>query len=352
MGKELTKAVLARTYRTLSVGHFDNRCDKCGKRLKLHPGGLILVAPRFTTCRSCGYDNPTLSEKVAERLLAEGYDLTDSSIGQSTMPQCERCDLELIVSRDFTKVFCRRCGDEWSVSDYEDILGGPISPSLAGRLPLIQDESGHATQLSQILEAEGVDYSTFFLVLPLGISDKPSKAGDTPSVPATESFGKSMFKAFAEGFSEGLGDEKLRKADKKTDPIPQASCYVAVFEEYVAKYEIVDGKVVVEEVLFADISNESLEPQDTGLNLAFTKSRDSRKYEALLRDMRMIFLANSKPYQEVIFGSAKKEAEMKAKEELVATPLADQVQKLAELHKQGLLSDEEFAAAKAKLLGI
>ncbi|MFM8155635.1 MAG: SHOCT domain-containing protein [Actinomycetes bacterium] len=32
-------------------------------------------------------------------------------------------------------------------------------------------------------------------------------------------------------------------------------------------------------------------------------------------------------------------------------PMA-QVQKLAELHKQGILTDEEFAAAKAKVLGI
>jgi hypothetical protein len=32
-------------------------------------------------------------------------------------------------------------------------------------------------------------------------------------------------------------------------------------------------------------------------------------------------------------------------------PMA-QVQKLAELHKQGVLTDEEFAAAKAKALGI
>jgi hypothetical protein len=39
-----------------------------------------------------------------------------------------------------------------------------------------------------------------------------------------------------------------------------------------------------------------------------------------------------------------------------AAPPADdsmeQLQKLAELHTQGVLSDEEFAAAKAKILGI
>jgi hypothetical protein len=33
-------------------------------------------------------------------------------------------------------------------------------------------------------------------------------------------------------------------------------------------------------------------------------------------------------------------------------PTVAQIQKLAELHNQGILSDEEFAAAKAKALGI
>jgi len=33
-------------------------------------------------------------------------------------------------------------------------------------------------------------------------------------------------------------------------------------------------------------------------------------------------------------------------------PTVAQIQKLAELHAQGILSDEEFAAAKAKALGI
>jgi hypothetical protein len=31
--------------------------------------------------------------------------------------------------------------------------------------------------------------------------------------------------------------------------------------------------------------------------------------------------------------------------------MADQLQQLADLHDSGVLSDEEFAAAKAKLLG-
>jgi len=31
--------------------------------------------------------------------------------------------------------------------------------------------------------------------------------------------------------------------------------------------------------------------------------------------------------------------------------VADQLQQLADLHQQGVLSDDEFAAAKAKVLG-
>ena len=34
-----------------------------------------------------------------------------------------------------------------------------------------------------------------------------------------------------------------------------------------------------------------------------------------------------------------------------APSMADQLNQLADLHKQGLLSDDEFAAAKAQLLG-
>jgi hypothetical protein len=38
-------------------------------------------------------------------------------------------------------------------------------------------------------------------------------------------------------------------------------------------------------------------------------------------------------------------------ERAAAPSMADQVKQLADLHSQGVLSDDEFAAAKAKLLG-
>ena len=54
---------------------------------------------------------------------------------------------------------------------------------------------------------------------------------------------------------------------------------------------------------------------------------------------------------------AQQQAAMQAQQAAApAAPAADdttaQIQKLADLHAQGILSDEEFAAAKAKALGI
>jgi hypothetical protein len=49
------------------------------------------------------------------------------------------------------------------------------------------------------------------------------------------------------------------------------------------------------------------------------------------------------PYQQVPY----QEAPAKA----ASSPMIDQLNQLAELHQQGVLSDEEFAAAKAKLFG-
>lgn len=50
------------------------------------------------------------------------------------------------------------------------------------------------------------------------------------------------------------------------------------------------------------------------------------------------------------------EQQQYAAQQAAAAPQQDEqvakLQELAQLHKQGILSDEEFAAAKAKLLGI
>jgi Short C-terminal domain len=40
-----------------------------------------------------------------------------------------------------------------------------------------------------------------------------------------------------------------------------------------------------------------------------------------------------------------------ARDQAGGSPLGDQLNQLADLHRQGVLSDDEFASAKAKLLG-
>jgi hypothetical protein len=52
-----------------------------------------------------------------------------------------------------------------------------------------------------------------------------------------------------------------------------------------------------------------------------------------------------------ISGLEQQQAAAAAPQSAAAPSMADQVSQLADLHNQGVLSDDEFAAAKAKLLG-
>ncbi len=59
--------------------------------------------------------------------------------------------------------------------------------------------------------------------------------------------------------------------------------------------------------------------------------------------------------QQAAVEQARQEGAAQAQQQAPAAPAGDvntELQKLAELHKQGILTDEEFTAAKKKLLGL
>lgn len=342
MGKALSKNVLALEYLKAASSHKHNRCDNCGRRLKLHPGGLILLAPRFTTCRSCGFDNPSLLEKVAETLSAAGYDIAFDG-GYSELPQCLNCGVELQVSRDFTKVFCRTCGREWSVPDFEDIMGGPLAAKLAGVLPIRPDESKLAKELLAFLDEQNLDYSTPYLVLPLAFKVEIQPGAKSGSRAETKSF----FKIFSDGFKEGLADSKPKAKVAKT---PKDVVYLAIFEEYLGKYSSINGAVKVEEAQFSELFKQNQDSIDPGFEITFLNKRSQSEYNSLLNELRTIFLAHQSPYQEVLFGKAKAEVKRSLQAQVQGESIAEQIQKLADLRNQGLLTESEFTAAKAKLL--
>jgi flagellar biosynthesis/type III secretory pathway protein FliH len=65
--------------------------------------------------------------------------------------------------------------------------------------------------------------------------------------------------------------------------------------------------------------------------------------------------AQAQAQQQAAIEQAKQEGAAQAQQQAAAPPATDttaELQKLADLHKSGVLTDEEFAAMKKKLLGL
>jgi len=72
----------------------------------------------------------------------------------------------------------------------------------------------------------------------------------------------------------------------------------------------------------------------------------------LLTRFKTMHIANSAPYEPQLFGTAARDAESPAvsNQGNAGPSLAEELEKLASLKERSLLSDEEFEAAKSKLL--
>lgn len=144
MTNEPTRIAFAKAFLKTSATYMYHRCAKCGRRLKYKPGAWIgTTGERFTTCRSCGYLNASLMEKVVESLIEEGYEVSGVTEGVLDLPQCLDDGIELQVSNDFTKVFCSACGREWDRASIADEIERLASLRDRG---LINDEEFQAAK--------------------------------------------------------------------------------------------------------------------------------------------------------------------------------------------------------------
>ncbi len=86
--KEIATRILKAS---LDTKHYGNRCDRCGRRLKLRPGGLILwpLGGRFTECRSCGHENEGLLERAG--ITAEMLESAGISAGPRNIVDLGEC---------------------------------------------------------------------------------------------------------------------------------------------------------------------------------------------------------------------------------------------------------------------
>lgn len=359
MKKKVPTEVLLKEYAKLGLGHLHNRCSQCGRRLKLKPGSVLGGHPeRFWTCRSCGFENPTLMSKVADSLESQGYDIS-SSEGVLDLPQCFGCGTELQVSRDFTKVFCMKCGSAWDRYVIEDILNYALSPSLAGQIPLKVKETIEFMELETLLAHTQIDSSTPFHVIRVF----PLDGSNDGNLTQLESMNK--VSALATVVKEELIAQwtmPIKMARKLTksktinvEDLKANSLYLAVYEDYLALYSWDGRNISVEEAPYSELFSDAAAPLAIPFKVATKTRADYQEFMEYWAQFWVIYRANLEPFKEVLFGEkAKAESQKLANFEesdgAKSLNISTELTKLAELHAKGILTDEEFRNAKSKIL--
>jgi hypothetical protein len=295
-----------------------SRCYYCGKRMKFARGGLIAFEGREKFCRSCGREQPPLCERI--NLSPEEWALIESYNPDKfpDLSECLSCGVKLQVSRDGTKVFCMSCRREWERFEYEDLLGYPIPFEWLGLIPLDFDESRSARKLQEKIDTNGIDSSTPYLVV--------------------------------RNYRKTERDENGKKIKHKWSELPVY--YVALYADYLAEYEVINDTITVQEFAYADfVKSDDL----TMLELPIQGSTPNpQQFYQCLSYLVNSYLMNLEPYSPPeLFGTAARDAALaiQAPAGATAESIPAQLAQLFELHKMGALSDEEFAAAKAKLRG-
>ncbi len=80
------------------------------------------------------------------------------------------------------------------------------------------------------------------------------------------------------------------------------------------------------------------------------RQQEAQAQQEADQDARLSDLEQQQPYQQPPPQQAYQQAPPPA-QALASSPMIDQLNQLAALHQQGVLTDDEFAAAKAKLFG-
>jgi len=376
VSKKVPLEVILKEYAKLGLTHRHNRCTQCGRRLKFTPGA-ILMGPlngpqRFQTCRSCGFENPTLTQKVAESLESQGYKL-EGSEEIPNFPQCFGCQKELLLSKDFTKVFCCNCGSAWGRFEFEEIMEYPLSPHLAGLIPIAPDNGKEAKELELLISNSDIDSGTAYRVIRVVPSDDTSQEDMSLSEIVAKNFKQEM-SGFPKEFKETLVAQwsapikfvrkigrKETKDDTETKETKEGisqridAQYLAVYEDYIAHY-IWDGEnLEVSEVSYADIFMDASAPLVIPFAVVTKSNKQYPDFMKFWAQFWVIYRSNLEPFKEVLFGD-----KARAENERLANgvplggsgqvSLAAELEKLAELRSKGLLTDEEFQSAKSRLL--
>jgi len=232
------------------------------------------------------------------------------------------CGVGLLVSRDFTKVFCSTCGREWGRAELESDLGS-IDPRLAGELPFPPDQSALALQLEELLEQKKIDSGTIYFTTELR-ADAGIDSKGLVSV---------IRESFLEGWRQNRGTQPAKQ--NSTPKTPTMRKILAVHEECIAIYTVCGDDVQVSEHKF-----------DEELRVVLSTKSELQKYRQVVNSLAVIESANRQPHQSASQFSKNTEASSN----LSIGSLAGEIERLLRLKETGVLTEEEFQIAKSKLL--
>lgn len=292
------------------------RCYFCGRRMKFASGGLIgPVDVRESVCRSCGRDQPHWSDVIeltpAEEQILRRHD----AMSPQDLPQCLQCGVDLQVTRDATTVFCMQCGRTWEADDLLAAMSPAELVELAGVLPFPIDQSQPAMELVSLAETHDMNSEPALAVFAL--APDPASIG-----------------LFA-SFKSGLKGENTPNEKKE---------FFALYEDCVRIHSFGSDSAHVEQYEYSEIQAHHETNGELPFQLTFRSKKDLRRGLDLLDKLTTITHVNQTSQRQL---ESKQETEPHPQQH---KGIADQLDQLAALHKEGLLSNEEFTAAKSRVL--
>lgn len=282
----------------IDVMDYHNKCIYCGKRLKYAEHAVITASgKRMKTCRACGRDQPE-QPKMSE-VLRSLNQARNIFVEDGPLPLCKECQVSLLVGATGSYVFCRECAYQWSISEISGIRDADdITEDMKQWFPIPRDESPIAVAVQRHLETLGcADWSDALLV----VVDEASRNGD-------------VYHRFV-----SARRDRIEVCD-------------------------VDGDKIEFDYLDIDPETSSFHSDRIRLSL-----RDGRIID-VTTEMAEIFLDYLNALRQVNYAASIPFEEEHGSTSNPASDALQALERLASLHREGLLTEEEFNLQKAKML--
>jgi hypothetical protein len=282
----------------VDVMEYHNKCIYCGKRLKYAEYAVITGSgKRMKTCRGCGRDQP--EQPSMTQVFRSFNQPRKIFVDDGPLPLCKTCQVSVMVAAEGSHVFCRECQSQWAIDEVPNIRStDDLTDEMRNWFPIPRDESPVAELVRRHITALGYsDWSSAVLI---------------------------------------MVDEATRNGNEYFH-------YVAAMRD---RLEYCDAKIGVEQFAYLDIDPDQSNLDSGHLRLAFRQGRELE----ITTELADIFLNYLDALRQVRDAASVPYTDETDSHPQSGQHALDALERLASLHKDGLLTDEEFQQQKAKIL--